>query len=99
METFYSSHSSISSSRSEVALDKGCSWVPGGSKDIILAGDVVGLDLLEVLAGLWGVMPGVVFHEGVLVLDEVQREGGKRLSGRDFVNGLRGNVAERVGLA
>jgi methionyl-tRNA formyltransferase len=48
---------------------------------------------------LVGKEPGVVFHEGVLVLDEVQREGGKRLSGRDFVNGLRGNVAERVGLA
>lgn len=43
--------------------------------------------------------PAVVFNEGVLVLEEVQREGGKRLSGRDFVNGLRGNLAERVELA
>jgi methionyl-tRNA formyltransferase len=46
-----------------------------------------------------GKEPGIVFREGVLVVEEVQREGGKRLSGRDFVNGLRGRIAERVGLA
>ncbi|MEX0782699.1 MAG: methionyl-tRNA formyltransferase [Dehalococcoidia bacterium] len=48
---------------------------------------------------LIGKEPGIVFREGVLVLEEVQREGGKRLSGRDFVNGMRGRIAERVGLA
>jgi methionyl-tRNA formyltransferase len=46
-----------------------------------------------------GKEPGIVFGEGVLVLEEVQREGGKRLSGRDFVNGLRGRVVDRVELA
>jgi methionyl-tRNA formyltransferase len=43
--------------------------------------------------------PAVVFCDRPLVLDEVQREGGKRLSGRDFVNGLRGRIAARVELA
>ncbi len=46
-----------------------------------------------------GKEPRVTFSDGVLVLEEVQREGGKRLSGRDFVNGLRGKLAERVVLA
>lgn len=43
--------------------------------------------------------PGIVVNDGTLVLEEVQREGGKRLSGRDFVNGLRGHLAERVEMA
>lgn len=43
--------------------------------------------------------PAVVFSDRALVLDEVQREGGKRLTGRDFVNGLRGKIAARIELA
>jgi methionyl-tRNA formyltransferase len=46
-----------------------------------------------------GKEPAVTFREGLLVLEEVQREGGKRLTGRDFVNGLRGHLAEKVELA
>jgi methionyl-tRNA formyltransferase len=43
--------------------------------------------------------PAIAFKGGLLVLEEVQRQGGKRLTGRDFLNGLRGIVAERVELA
>ncbi len=43
--------------------------------------------------------PAIAFRDGLLVLEEVQRQGGRRLSGRDFLNGLRGNVTERVDLA
>lgn len=48
---------------------------------------------------LAGKEPAITFREGTLVLEEVQREGGKRLTGRDFLNGLRGNVAGQVELA
>ena len=43
--------------------------------------------------------PAIVFREGILVLDEVQRPGGRRISGRDFVNGERGALAAEVTLA
>jgi methionyl-tRNA formyltransferase len=48
---------------------------------------------------LAGKEPAIAFADGVLVLEEVQREGGKRLSGRDFLNGLRGSLAPTVTLA
>ena len=50
---------------------------------------------LTVLAG----KPAVAFREGVLVLDEVQRSGSRRVSGEAFLNGERGRLARLVGLA
>ncbi|MCZ2110244.1 MAG: methionyl-tRNA formyltransferase [Dehalococcoidia bacterium] len=47
---------------------------------------------------LRGKLPAVAFADGWLVLDEVQRAGSKRLSGRDFVNGERGHLEVRVEL-
>jgi methionyl-tRNA formyltransferase len=44
-------------------------------------------------------LPAVCFREGALVLDEVQRTGARRLSGRDFLNGERGAPAPEAGLA
>ncbi len=43
--------------------------------------------------------PALVLADGALVLDEVQRTGGRRLSGADFLNGERGRLEARVGLA
>lgn len=42
--------------------------------------------------------PAIAFTDGWLVLDEVQRAGSKRLSGRDFLNGERGRIGGRVEL-
>jgi methionyl-tRNA formyltransferase len=39
------------------------------------------------------------FGDGLIVLDEVQRPGGKRISGEQFLAGLRGQLPNRVGLA
>jgi methionyl-tRNA formyltransferase len=49
--------------------------------------------------GLVGKLPAISFNDARLVLDEVQRVGSKRLSGADFVNGERGQLATTVGLA
>ena len=46
-----------------------------------------------------GRRPAVGFRSGVLVLEEVQRPGSKRLRGEDFVNGERGQLAASVVLA
>lgn len=43
--------------------------------------------------------PGIAFEGGFLVLDEVQRAGSRRQSGRDFLNGERGKVEPVVTLA
>ncbi len=43
--------------------------------------------------------PAIAFHGGWLVLDEVQRPGGKRLAGEQFVAGERGQLAPEVGLS
>lgn len=43
--------------------------------------------------------PAVALPGGWLVLDEVQRPGGKRLTGEQFVAGERGQLAPQVGLA
>jgi len=43
--------------------------------------------------------PAVVFHEGALVLDEVQRSGSRRIPGEAFLNGERGRLAPSAGLA
>ena len=43
--------------------------------------------------------PAVAFRDGLLVLDEVQRPGSKRLRGEDFLNGERGALESTVGLA
>jgi methionyl-tRNA formyltransferase len=48
---------------------------------------------------LIGKEPAIRLGDGLLILEEVQRQGGKRLAGRDFVNGLRGNLPPSVGLA
>ncbi|MGK2965273.1 MAG: methionyl-tRNA formyltransferase [Tepidiformaceae bacterium] len=53
-------------------------------------------------AGTMGVVersPAVAFDGGWLVLDEVQKTGGKRMGGQAFLNGERGTLPERVGLA
>lgn len=50
---------------------------------------------LTVLAG----KPAVAFREGVLVLDEVQRSGSRRVPGEAFLNGERGRLARSAGLA
>lgn len=42
--------------------------------------------------------PAVAFKGGVLVLEEVQRPGSRRVSGDAFLNGLRGDVEPTVGL-
>ncbi|MDE2933812.1 MAG: methionyl-tRNA formyltransferase [Chloroflexota bacterium] len=61
----------------------------GDAGDELVAGD------LTVLAG----KPAVAFREGVLVLDEVQRSGSRRVSGEAFLNGERGRLARSAGLA
>jgi methionyl-tRNA formyltransferase len=43
--------------------------------------------------------PAVGFRDGLLVLNEVQRPGSKRLRGEDFLNGERGALAPTVELA
>ncbi len=43
--------------------------------------------------------PAVAFREGVLVLDEVQRSGSRRIPGEAFLNGERGRLAPSAGLA
>ena len=43
--------------------------------------------------------PAVVFREGALVLDEVQRSGSRRIPGEAFLNGERGRLAQSAGLA
>jgi methionyl-tRNA formyltransferase len=43
--------------------------------------------------------PAVAFEGGWLVLERVQKPGGRPLSGRDFVNGERGTLEAEVGLA
>ncbi len=48
---------------------------------------------------LLGKLPAVALRGGLLVLDEVQRTGSRRLSGHDFVNGERGVLAATMGLA
>ncbi|MCK9518801.1 MAG: methionyl-tRNA formyltransferase, partial [Dehalococcoidia bacterium] len=45
-----------------------------------------------------GRAPAVAFREGVLVLDEVQRVGAKRIAGAQFLNGERGELPPTVGL-
>lgn len=46
-----------------------------------------------------GAIPAIAFREGLLALDEVQREGGRRVSGEAFLNGERGRLAAAAGLA
>jgi methionyl-tRNA formyltransferase len=43
--------------------------------------------------------PAIVFRDGLLVLDEVQRTGARRQSGQDFLNGQRGKLDPGVTLA
>lgn len=43
--------------------------------------------------------PAVAFRGGVLVLDEVQRSGSRRVTGEAFLNGERGRLASSAGLA
>ena len=61
----------------------------GDAGDELIPGDVT------VLAG----KPAVAFREGVLVLDEVQRSGSRRVAGEAFLNGERGRLASSAGLA
>jgi methionyl-tRNA formyltransferase len=42
--------------------------------------------------------PAIAFREGALVLTEVQRPGSRRVSGEQYLNGLRGVLPPRVGL-
>ena len=59
------------------------------------AGDGLVPGAITLVAG----KPAVAFREGVLVLDEVQRSGSRRVSGEAFVNGERGRLAGSAGLA
>lgn len=59
------------------------------------AGDELVPGALTVFAG----KPAVAFRDGVLVLDEVQRSGSRRVSGEAFLNGERGRLARAAGLA
>ncbi len=61
----------------------------GDAGDELIPGDVT------VLAG----KPAVALREGVLVLDEVQRSGSRRVAGEAFLNGERGRLASLAGLA
>jgi methionyl-tRNA formyltransferase len=45
-----------------------------------------------------GCLPAVAFRDGVLVLDEVQRVGARRVAGDQFLNGERGQLPPSVGL-
>lgn len=47
---------------------------------------------------VYGRLPAVAFREGVLVLDEVQRVGARRIPGDQFLNGERGQLPPTVGL-
>ena len=42
--------------------------------------------------------PAIALAEGWLVLEEVQRPGGKRLSAAQFIAGERGNLLPEAGL-
>lgn len=42
--------------------------------------------------------PAIVFPDGLLVLQEVQRQGARRMSGRDFLNGERARLPSQVEL-
>lgn len=46
-----------------------------------------------------GHAPAIAFREGLLVVDELQRAGSRRMPGSDFVNGERGRLERSVGLA
>lgn len=46
-----------------------------------------------------GRAPAIVFDDGLLVLDEVQRTGSRRMTGEELLNGERGLLPERVELA
>jgi methionyl-tRNA formyltransferase len=59
-----------------------------------LAGEVAPGSLIR-----QGRAPVVAFRDGGLALDVVQRPGGKRLTGEQFVNGERGDLAPQVELA
>ncbi len=59
------------------------------------AGDELVPGALTVFAG----KPAVAFRDGVLVLDEVQRSGSRRVSGEAFLNGERGRLPRSAGLA
>jgi methionyl-tRNA formyltransferase len=43
--------------------------------------------------------PAIAFRDGLLVLEEVQRQGSRRMSGRDFLNGERNRLHATVELA
>jgi methionyl-tRNA formyltransferase len=43
--------------------------------------------------------PAIAFPDALLMLEEVQRQGARRMSGRDFLNGERGHLPIEVGLA
>jgi methionyl-tRNA formyltransferase len=43
--------------------------------------------------------PAIAFPEGLLILDEVQRQGARRVTGDSFLNGERAALPEGVGLA
>ncbi len=42
--------------------------------------------------------PAIAFRDGLLVLEEVQRQGARRMRGRDFLNGERDRLQSKVGL-
>jgi methionyl-tRNA formyltransferase len=46
-----------------------------------------------------GRLPSIAFAGGLLVLDEVQKPGGRRLTGQEFLNGERGRLESAVVLA
>jgi methionyl-tRNA formyltransferase len=56
------------------------------------------LDVLTGTLTIVGREPAIAFEGGLLVLEEVQRPGSRRVSGGAFLNGLRGDIEPSVGL-
>jgi methionyl-tRNA formyltransferase len=61
-----------------------------------VAPPVPGLDVGT--TAMVGRLPAVAFTRGLLVLEEVQRSGARRVNGEAFVNGERGGLESSVGL-
>jgi methionyl-tRNA formyltransferase len=73
----------------------GAAHLPVHSAHVAAPATAAPAGALSVLSG-W---PAISFGDTALVLDEVQKPGSRRISGRDFLNGERNRLPESVGLA